>query len=130
MQPPIPKFTTLLARGARRKCPQCGQGDLFKHGLDFHDNCASCGLQFLPDQGDLWGPLVFLDRIIFVIPLIVLLYFKRWNPGWIFYTFAGALAVLVPIATAPHRMGMSLAMDYLVRRKAGDLSDDEPPPGG
>ncbi|HKI70184.1 MAG TPA: hypothetical protein VKA67_11385, partial [Verrucomicrobiae bacterium] len=71
MNEPIPKLRTLLGRGCRKKCPQCGQGPLFIHWIKMHRNCSKCGLHYLPDQGDLWGPLVFLDRLLFIIPIIV-----------------------------------------------------------
>ena len=87
-----------------------------------HDRCSHCGLQYLPDQGDLWAYLVAIDRALFVFPLIVLIYFRLSVPDirW-FYLLAGVLLILF-VGTLPQRNGMALGADYLIRRKWGDLS--------
>ena len=123
----IPELRTLLWRGFRRKCPHCGRGALFQNWIKLHDRCPVCGLQYLSNQGDLWGPLVFLDRLLFIIPLIVLLYFRVWNPNWFFFFLFGGIAIIALVVTVPQRLGMSLAMDYLVRRKSGELTEENLP---
>ncbi|MFM2081732.1 MAG: hypothetical protein RL380_423 [Verrucomicrobiota bacterium] len=123
---PIPKLKTLVARGLRKKCPQCGEGAVYVRGLKVRENCAHCGLQFLPDQGDLFGPLVFLDRALFLIPFVVLFYFNVWHPNKIIFIGVGALFVGVLIFTTPNRNAVSLALDYLVRRHSGDLVEEPP----
>lgn len=130
MRCPVPKLRTLLWRGFNKKCPRCGQGPIYKRWIKMRNHCSECGLHYLPDQGDLWGPLVFLDRVLFIIPLVVLFYFRVRHPNWTLFVLVGGLTASVLIFTVPHRLGMSLAIDYLIRRKAGDLSDEAnvPPP--
>ena len=123
VQQPIPKLRTLLWRGCRKKCPQCGRGNLYQGWIKFHDHCPVCGLKYLPDQGDLWGPLLFLDRVLFIIPLIVIIYFRQFHSNLIWLLVMGGAIVFTLIFTLPQRNGISLAIDYLIRRKAGDLSD-------
>jgi uncharacterized protein (DUF983 family) len=127
MADPIPKLRTLLWRGLCRRCPQCNRGPIFKGWIQMHDRCANCGLQYLPDQGDLWAYLVAVDRALFIFPLIVMIYFRLFVPDirW-FYAVAGGLLVLF-VGTLPHRNGMALGADYLIRRKWGDLSEAEAP---
>ena len=49
----------MLRRGALGRCPQCGQGALFRGLLDVTDRCGHCGLEFHGhDAGD--GPAVAL----------------------------------------------------------------------
>ena len=121
MNEPLPKLRTVLARGMRRRCPQCGQGKVFKGWLKLHDRCDVCGLQFLNNQGDLWAYLVAVDRALFIFPLIIMIYFRLYNPHSVwYYAFCGALVVGF-FYTLPHRNGMSLGVDYLIRRKHGDL---------
>jgi len=125
MAEPNPRLRTVLWRGLRRRCPQCGRGLVFKGWIKMHDRCSACGLQYLPDQGDLWAYLVAIDRALFVFPLIVMIYFRLYVPDirW-FYTVAAGLLVLF-VGTLPHRNGMALGVDYLIRRKWGDLSEAE-----
>ena len=84
-----------------------------------------CGLRFLPDQGDLFGPLIFFDRALFLIPFIVLFYFRLWHPNLFLFILTGALMTFALIYTMPNRNGLSLAFDYLVRRANGDIDADK-----
>ena len=119
---PIPKLSALLWRGWRKKCPQCGDGGLYARWMKVRERCPVCGLVYLPNQGDLWGALVFLDRALFLIPFIVLVYFRLWHPNGIaFYVLSGGMLFLL-IFTLPQRNGVALAIDYLIRRRSGDLS--------
>jgi uncharacterized protein (DUF983 family) len=96
--------------------------------VKLHDHCSECGLQYLQDQGDLWAYLVAIDRALFIFPLIVLIYFRLYIPSsaWFCALAAGLLTGF--IYTLPHRNGMALGLDYLVRRKWGDLSAAATPP--
>jgi uncharacterized protein (DUF983 family) len=126
-QYPIPKLRTLLWRGCRKKCPQCGRGDLYQGWIKLREQCSVCGLRYLPNQGDLWGPLLFFDRVLFIIPLIVVIYFRKFDSDLTTLLLVGGAMIFLLIYTLPHRNGMSLALDYLIRRKAGDLSDEDEP---
>ena len=120
---PLPDKKILLARGWRKKCPQCGEGPLYRRWFTLHDQCPVCGLRYLPDQGDLFGPLVFLDRVLFLIPFIILFFFHLWHPGVLTFVLVGAVMVFVMVYTTPNRNGVSVAFDYFIRRKSGDLVD-------
>jgi uncharacterized protein (DUF983 family) len=129
MSPPIPEFKTLLWRGCRKKCPQCGQGPLYQRWLKLHEHCPVCGLQYLANQGDLFGTLLFLDRVLFLIPLVVLIYFRLWHPNQlVFFVFAGVMLFLL-VFTMPHRNGAGLAIDYWVRRKNEAPPEKKSPDG-
>ena len=119
----IPKLRTLLSRGWRKKCPHCGQGELYRKWMRLHEHCPVCGLKYLESQGDLLGPLVFLDRLLFLIPLVVLVYFGIWHFRLIWLLLLGGAVLFVLIYTMPNRNGVSLAVDYLLRRKEGDLKE-------
>ena len=114
---PIPSLGTLLARGVRKRCPQCGEGRLFKRFNVMHEHCAVCGHRFLEDQGDLFGYLFVLDRVLFVAPLIAMVFLRVYvpNASW-FYVVWAALMVAV-VYTLPHRTGVSIAIDYLLRHR-------------
>ena len=114
-----PPLRTLLARGARKRCPRCGEGRLFRRLNLLHERCAVCGLRFLEDQGDLFGYLFVLDRVLFLVPLIGMVFLRVWVPNaWWFYA-VWALAMLALVATLPQRTGLSIAVDYFLRLRRG-----------
>ena len=131
----IPQPRTVLGRGLRRRCPRCGQGPVYQRWVKMHDHCGDCGLKYLQDEGDLWVYLVATDRALFILPLIVMIYFQLYNPNSVWFFAFGAALLFGFIYTLPHRNGLALGLDYLIRCKWGDLSqealaakpDDAPP---
>ena len=121
----IPNWKTLVKRGVRKRCPQCGEGRVFSGWLKMHERCERCGLKYLANEGDLWAYLILIDRALFLFPLVVMIYFRINNPEspWT-WVISGALLFLF-LYTLPHRNGISLGIDYRIRRKAGDLVDTE-----
>jgi len=79
----------------------------------------------LPNQGDLFGPLFFFDRALFLIPFIVLFYFRLWHPNLPLFIVSGVIMTFGLVYTMPHRNGLSLAFDYLMRRSNGELSNNQ-----
>lgn len=110
-----------MSRGWRKKCPHCGQGDLYQRWMRLHEYCPACGLKYLQNHGDLLGPLMFLDRVLFMVPIVVLFYFGVWRPTLVGFVLFGGATLFLLIYTMPNRNGISVALDYLMRRKAGDL---------
>jgi hypothetical protein len=90
--------------------------------MHLHEHCPVCRLKYLESQGDLLGPLVFLDRLLFLIPLVVLFYFGVWHPKLLWLVLFGGATLFLLVYTMPNRNGVSLAIDYLLRRKEGDLT--------
>lgn len=128
MTGPIPKLKTVLGRGWRRRCPHCGVGQIYKGWLTMHDRCSHCDFKYLADQGDLWAYLVVIDRAFFLFPLVVLIYFRLNNPATFWFYFSSAAVVFGLVYTLPHRNGLGLGLDYLVRRNWGDLAEPENSP--
>jgi uncharacterized protein (DUF983 family) len=124
MQEPMPKLKTILWRGWRQRCPRCGEGRIYRGWVSLHDHCPHCHLQYLRDQGDLWAYLVAADRALFIFPMVIMIYFRLYIPdsNW-FYVLVAALLVGF-VYTLPHRNGMCLGADYLIRRRWGDLADE------
>jgi uncharacterized protein (DUF983 family) len=49
--------TRLLARGLARRCPVCGQGQLFRRWFVMVERCPRCGLRFERIDGHFTGAL-------------------------------------------------------------------------
>jgi len=96
------------------RCPNCGVGKLFLSWSKMNDRCSDCGIWFIERQGDHWFFLLFIDRGLFIFPIIVGYYFGL-RPEMLV-----ALAVfllLVFIVATPFRLGLSLAFEYFMRIK-------------
>ena len=117
MQEELPPTKTLLYRGWRRRCPQCGQGLLFRHWFKIRENCSHCGLKYLENEGDVFGFVVLADRIFFLIPLVVIFFFIPFAEHSIWRWVWGIGLLFLLVYTFPHRLGVGLAIDYLIRRK-------------
>src|ERR1051325_3112072 len=117
MSEPIPPFTTLMARGARKRCPRCGEGPLFKRFNIMHERCSVCGLKYLEEEGALLGTLFLVDRALFVFPLVVMIYFRSYVPNPVWFYVACAMMLFAVIYTLPQRSGMAVALHYLLRRR-------------
>ena len=103
-----------IARGLRRRCPRCGEGQLFRRWLEIHERCSSCGLVYQPDHGDTWLFLIVTDRIPLLFGIAVV-YIGFQLAHWaapVGFFFAMAIPL---IATVRQRQGMAIALDYLVR---------------
>ena len=112
-----------LLRGWHRRCPRCGEGELFRRRLEINDRCSSCGLQFQPDQGDTLMFMMLTDRLPILIGVIAV-YFLGFRSSNLPITLAFLAAMVAPLlATLRHRQGVALAMVYLSRIYFGDLSE-------
>ena len=69
--------------GLKCRCPQCGEGQVFRRYLKFKDQCEACGADFtIADSGD--GPAFFVGFLVLIVvtPMAMLteLFFR---PHWI-----------------------------------------------
>jgi uncharacterized protein (DUF983 family) len=122
--PEMPDKRTLLMRGLSRHCPQCGRGKIFSGWIKVRERCDACGLKLLANEGDLWAYIIFLDRALFLFPLVVMIYLRINKPDSPWTWLIPAALATVFVVTMPHRNGVSLACDYFIRRTCGDLADD------
>lgn len=111
-----PTALQALGRGLKRRCPRCGQAPIFERFIDARDRCAHCGLVFEERAGDTWGFWVLLDRLFVAIPLIALL--LGFATASLRLRILLIVLLLIPLlATMPHRQGVAIALDYLIRRR-------------
>jgi uncharacterized protein (DUF983 family) len=74
--PTLPR-KLFLARAWRKRCPQCGQGELFARYAKLHERCAQCGLVYRREQGGMTGSM-YLSAIVtevFAALLVIVIFF-------------------------------------------------------
>lgn len=99
---------------------------MFLRGARMRERCPSCDLLYLENPGDPWAFLLILDRGAFILPPIALIYFG-WLPESLPLTVAlFVLLGLALLATTPHRYGVCVALDWLVRSREDPMRDPAP----
>ncbi len=98
---PARDWTTALRRGFARRCPACGQGDLFHGLLRVAPSCARCGLatgEFRSDDAPPYFTILIVGHL--VVPAVLLIE-KFFAPAlwlqaalWIPLTLALTMLVL------------------------------------
>jgi len=99
---------------------------MFRRWFRLRTRCDACGVRLEPKPGDGWAFWVFGDRV-FLFGALVLLYVglrpESWTGRWI---FIGLVSVAI-VATMPHRQGVCVGLDWLVRDRFdadAELEDD------
>lgn len=111
---------TLLWRGARLRCPNCGGGPLFQRWVKMKSTCPSCHL-FL-DRGEedyfLGGYTInfVVSELLIVVGAGVGIYLSWPEVPWRLITWSLiALMVVAPIAFYPFAKTLFLATDLVFR---------------
>jgi uncharacterized protein (DUF983 family) len=106
-----------ISRGLRGRCPQCGEGSLFRGFLNLRPRCEKCGLDNdFADAGD--GPAVFVILIggflvVFAALITEVLYRP---PFWLHAVLWVPLILLVTLL--PLRVLKGLMIDLQFHHKA------------
>jgi|TARA_Y100000031_G_scaffold34201_1_gene38262 uncharacterized protein (DUF983 family) len=93
-------------------CPKCGHGSIVQSRIAIKERCDSCRLKFIDQSGDGRAFLLFLDRALFIFPIVVCFYF-----GINIKAVIGLCIVLLCtfIWLTTQRLGVSLAIEYWIR---------------
>ncbi len=119
--PPAHNVSPWLA-GVTGRCPRCGKGHLFKRGLEFDRECASCGLGYgFLDTGD--GPAIFAIMILGFVRSGGALYveFAFLPPVWVHVVLWGILTPLLSFALLRLLKGTLAALQFANKAEEGRL---------
>src|SRR6476469_6061335 len=93
----------VLLRGWRRRCPRCGEGELFRRRLQAYESCSQCGLQFQPNQGDTLMFMVITDRVPILFGVIAVYFLGFRSTDWMIICGFLALMIAPLVATIRQR---------------------------
>jgi uncharacterized protein (DUF983 family) len=93
---------TVVGRGLRNRCPNCGEPTLFREGTWFETNkaCPKCGLQIERDEGFFIGSMSLnygVTLVCFLLPILLLAY-KGVIGTTVAVVLAGVGSIGFPIA--------------------------------
>lgn len=111
-----PSSLAALGRGLRRRCPRCGRGKLFEGWYDLKDRCSACDLDFDPEPGSTWLPMYASTAFLTGLFILAMLLIRPANP-WVGRLVVAVAAAAMLLGTLPHRKGIAIALDFLLRRR-------------
>lgn len=120
--PPRPAVSPYLA-GLRGRCPNCGEGKLFRNGLVLRDRCEVCDSSFAAaDPGD--GPAVFA---IFILGFVILggalwLEFRVGPPVWVHVLLWGLVTPLFAFFLLRVLKATLIALQFKHKAQEGRLT--------
>ena len=110
-----PVFDT-LARGARLRCPACGERSVFQSPFHVRPFCPACGTIFQREEGFFVGAImlnvVTTEAVVMAAAGLYLLLFPGIDEPLLPILFA--VALLFPVAFYHHSWSLWLAGDHLV----------------
>lgn len=127
---------TALARGVLRRCPLCGERDIFRSWLEARPACPRCGLRLDRGESDFFlggFTLNFIVAELLLVGFLTAAVLLTWpEVPWDWLLWGGApLMVLAPILFFPFSRTIWLALDLAMRApRPEDFEGTEPPSRG
>jgi uncharacterized protein (DUF983 family) len=102
------------ATGLRGRCPRCGKGRLFKHGLALAESCEACGLDYgkLAEAGDAPAVFIILALGALIVGLALWVEVTYEPPIWLHLLLWLPLTAILGIAALRPLKGLTIAHSY------------------
>ena len=119
------KLSTLLLRGVRRRCPNCGHGGIFDGWFTLKDRCPTCGYGFSREEG-YWVSAIIVNTAVieglFLVVFIAVVIATAPNIEWVPLLAIGVVMNLIfPIFFYPMSKTVWMAIDlYFHPLEAGE----------
>jgi len=121
-------LTNAMLRGARGKCPSCGEGKVFSSYLKVNDHCPKCDEALYHHRADDAPPyltIFVLGHII--VPLMLMVETSYTPPMWVHWSIWPAMAIILSLALLPLIKGAFVNLQWALRlhgfNEAGDSLD-------
>jgi uncharacterized protein (DUF983 family) len=116
-----------IRRGMLGKCPQCGDGKLFRKFIKPADNCPQCGEDFTPERADdLPAYLVVMLVGHIVVAGFLATEFLLDIPGWMHLAIWMPVTVLASLALLQPMKGAVIGLQWALRMHGFGGHDDGP----
>lgn len=126
MESDRPGLLACLARGARRRCPVCGRGRIFRSFLSLRRACPECRWVVEREPGTVTGSmyLVAIFTQILAVLLWLALQLTDWSVG---RQLAVALPLLVAVSLAslPVSKGLWVGVEYYTDVMQGETDRED-----
>jgi uncharacterized protein (DUF983 family) len=121
---PRPLFQA-IRRGARRRCPVCGEGPLFTGYLATQEQCPKCGEELHHHRADDAPPyLTILITAHIVVPMIVSAEAAYAPPVWIHMALWAPLTAGLSLFLLPRIKGAVIGVQWALGMHGFDPDED------
>jgi uncharacterized protein (DUF983 family) len=103
-----------FGRVLRKKCPQCGKGELFVRWAKLEDRCSVCGLVYRRESGSMIGSM-YLSAIateLFAMAVVLVIFFATSWSLWTMIAVGLALHFAFAAWFLPRSMAIWVAVEY------------------
>ena len=110
-----------VRRGLAHRCPECGQGRLYRDYLKIEEACEVCGHalgQYRADDGPAYITILLVGHLV-VAPLLLFPFIWQWPAAIVVPLTLGPLAALVLMAL-PRGKGAVLGALWATKARAPD----------
>ena len=110
---PLPSRLTALKRGLLHRCPNCGEGRLYRKYLKVVDRCATCGHelgQYRADDGPAYFTILLVGHLV-IAPLLIFSIVWKAPVVLVLPILLGGLA-FVTLAVLPRVKGVLIGLLY------------------
>ena len=116
-----PPFLTAALRGMAGRCPNCGEGRLFRSYLKQVDQCAVCGEAWghiRADDAPPWLTILVVGHII--VPAAMAVESRGLLPFWASMTLWPVLALALSLLILPRAKGVFIAVIWKTRAQGSE----------
>ena len=113
-------------RGTLCKCPNCGQGHMFRAYLKVADSCDVCGENLSHHRADDFPPYIAIMIVGHILVGLMLHMEMTWHvsPAVYLYTLV-PLAIILPLAMLPSIKGAIVGLQWAARMHGVDPAHQE-----
>lgn len=109
-------FMTGLSRGLKHRCPQCGEGRLYRAYLKVEPTCAACGHDlsaYRADDGPAYFTILLIGHLL-IAPILLFPIIWEASP-WIVVPVSLTLLTTVVLAVLPRIKGAFIGGLWSIR---------------
>lgn len=112
-----------VKRGLRLRCPQCGEGRLFRKFLKVSERCECCGADNTVYPCDDMPPYLTLFLVGHLLMPFLVMMSREWDPPiWVMAAVWLPLTLAMCVVTLPYMKGLTVGVAWAtgVVRQDGD----------
>lgn len=105
-----------VKRGLKHRCPNCGEGQLFRKYLKVQEQCAACGhdnAQYPADDGPAYFTMLIIGHVV-IAPVLIFPFITEWPAHYVLLTTLPVLAAFT-LWLLPRVKGAVIGLQWAIR---------------